>query len=44
LNAVVAIHVARYEGHLQRQLKQTLDELERLRRVSMPGAAAPLCG
>jgi hypothetical protein len=32
-NAATAANVARYEGHLQRQLKHTLDELERLRHV-----------
>jgi hypothetical protein len=32
VNAAAAAHVARYEGHLQRLLKQTLDELDRLRR------------
>jgi hypothetical protein len=38
VNATAAAHVARYEGHLQRQLKHTLDELERLRRADAPSA------
>lgn len=33
VNAATAALVARYEGHLQRQLRQTLNELERLRRL-----------
>jgi hypothetical protein len=37
-NAAAAAHVARYEGHLQRQLKHTLDELERLRRADAAAA------
>jgi hypothetical protein len=36
VNSVAAAHVARYEGHLQRQLKQTLDELDRVRRSAGP--------
>lgn len=40
VNAVAAAHVARYEGHLQRQLRQTLDELDRLRRLGSTVAAS----
>ena len=39
VNAVAAVHVARYEGHLQRQLRLTLGELDWLRRAGIPGAA-----
>jgi hypothetical protein len=42
VNAVAAATIARYEGHLQRQLKHTMDELERLRRANAgPGTSNP---
>ena len=33
VNAMEAAHIVRYEGHLQRQLTQALDDLERLHRL-----------
>ena len=33
VNAAEAAHIVRYEGHLQRQLRESLDELERLHRL-----------
>jgi hypothetical protein len=43
VNAAEAAHVARYEGHLQRQLKLTLVELDRLGQRAK-GTAPPAAG